>query len=347
MANDYNHSIYAAYHNNLLVRAVYRVVDEKKYDVDDLKPTSPTIDSALFRELNGAPLAEKSYEISNSANTFDGKTDDDGKAAESDIDRKDLKVSLTLGSEGTSEEENYPDNPGPLDSLDLRNPDEDGNGPVKKASPRSADLVKQIQTMLHSLGYDLGTTGTENDGVDGDFGEITESAVKEFQAAHNDYEDNSLVVDGIVGPRTSDALNREMVGLWYAKYRTPSKLNLNRIIVTVVSTDLQDGIEIEEEEGDGTGEKAGEEESGGGDEEESGDDSEDEKGAEPEDAEAEDDSEEGGEGTKSENGDTGDDEGGEKAAGEEESEDALEGGEKDDKSGDEAEKAGPSTDEGG
>lgn len=318
------------------------MVDEKKYDVNDLKPTSPTINSVLFRELDGAPLAEKSYEISNSENTFDGKTADDGKAAESDIERKELKVSLTLGAEGTAEEEDYPDNPGQLDPLDLRNPDEDGNGPVKKEIPRSEDLVNHIQLMLHTLGYDLGTTGPENDGVDSDFGEITEGAVKEFQEAHEDYEDKSLVVDGIVGPRTSDALNREMVGVWYAKYRTPSKLNLNRIIITVVSTDLQDGIEIEEEEGDAKGE----EESGGGDEE-SGEGSK-EEGGESEGTDAEDETEGGDEGTESDSEASGDEKEGENEAGGDEPGDEDEKSEKEDESEDEGEKTDSSSeDEGG
>ena len=57
------------------------------------------------------------------------------------------------------------------------------------------ELVKQCQTLLKNLGYDLGICG-----VDGDFGSATEKAVKSFQRDHG------LTVDGIVGPKTWAAL---------------------------------------------------------------------------------------------------------------------------------------------
>lgn len=56
--------------------------------------------------------------------------------------------------------------------------------------------VKQLQTLLLKLGYDLGKWG-----VDGDFGATTEKKVKEFQAKMN------LTADGIVGISTWQALN--------------------------------------------------------------------------------------------------------------------------------------------
>lgn len=58
------------------------------------------------------------------------------------------------------------------------------------------ELVKQLQTKLSALGYDLGICG-----IDGDFGQATEKAVKAFQ------KDHGLKVDGIVGPLTWEALN--------------------------------------------------------------------------------------------------------------------------------------------
>lgn len=51
--------------------------------------------------------------------------------------------------------------------------------------------VKELQKMLIKEGYDIG-----DHGVDGDFGDATESAVKSFQ------KDHELVIDGIVGKRT-------------------------------------------------------------------------------------------------------------------------------------------------
>lgn len=62
-------------------------------------------------------------------------------------------------------------------------------------------LVREIQKMLKSLGYDLGDTGTNKDGVDGDYGDITRRAVYLFQI-DNDLEE----FDGIVGPDTSTKL---------------------------------------------------------------------------------------------------------------------------------------------
>ena len=55
--------------------------------------------------------------------------------------------------------------------------------------------VKELQSMLIALGYDLGDWG-----ADGDFGSDTQSAVKQFQ------KDYHLVVDGIAGPDTLEAL---------------------------------------------------------------------------------------------------------------------------------------------
>ena len=53
------------------------------------------------------------------------------------------------------------------------------------------ETVAEMQGILERLGYDLGSCG-----VDGDFGRMTEKAVKAFQ------KDHGLTVDGICGPRT-------------------------------------------------------------------------------------------------------------------------------------------------
>lgn len=59
------------------------------------------------------------------------------------------------------------------------------------------DYVKEAQTMLKKLGYNLGTYG-----VDGDYGKMTESAIRDFQKA------NKLNPDGVCGPMTWDALQK-------------------------------------------------------------------------------------------------------------------------------------------
>jgi len=73
-------------------------------------------------------------------------------------------------------------------------------------------LVCIVQTMLTELGYDIGSAG-----INRIFGTDTENAVKAFQEKNTDWNGNSLNVDGLVGPETSDAMNRAMVGLegWF------------------------------------------------------------------------------------------------------------------------------------
>lgn len=63
--------------------------------------------------------------------------------------------------------------------------------------------VKSWQRILKRFGYDLGTYGPNKDGVDGDFGNATDSATKAFQAwGRARYNDPRIVVDGDVGPIT-------------------------------------------------------------------------------------------------------------------------------------------------
>ena len=64
---------------------------------------------------------------------------------------------------------------------------------IKRGS--KGEAVKECQTMLQTLGYDLGKWG-----IDGDFGSATEKAVIEFQRDH------LLVQDGKVGNNTWAAL---------------------------------------------------------------------------------------------------------------------------------------------
>src|SRR5712692_3114342 len=112
-------------------------------------------------------------------------------------------------------------NPGPLDVLDL------AETPLKKSDDRS-DQVAHLQKMLFELGYLLGLGSTMLgtrviDGVDGIFGGDTDAAVRQFQRDHRDFEGTALVQDGIVGERTADSLNREMVGIRYASYNSLDK----------------------------------------------------------------------------------------------------------------------------
>ncbi len=108
-------------------------------------------------------------------------------------------------------------------------------------------LVETVQKMLKTLDHDcdLGSSGTNKDGVDGVFGELTENAVKDFQEKNKDWDGEQLKVDGLVGPETSDALNRAMVGKWYEHYQTPKELVEGKPYHTVTSDFLAKGLEIE------------------------------------------------------------------------------------------------------
>ena len=72
---------------------------------------------------------------------------------------------------------------------------------------RRPNEVKALQRALVALGYDLGSTGVFKNGVDGDYGLLTESAVNQFQL---DREFSGVDVDGIVGESTYRELIRAL-----------------------------------------------------------------------------------------------------------------------------------------
>jgi hypothetical protein len=59
-----------------------------------------------------------------------------------------------------------------------------------------ADDVTLLQTKLKQLGYFLGGSGPANDGIDGKFGRLTDSAVRDFQTR------NKLIENGVVSAGT-------------------------------------------------------------------------------------------------------------------------------------------------
>ena len=72
-----------------------------------------------------------------------------------------------------------------------------GKATLRKGS--KGDAVRELQTMLLKLGYDLGPCG-----IDGDFGKATEAAVRSFQSDHR------LAVDGIAGKITWAELEKSV-----------------------------------------------------------------------------------------------------------------------------------------
>lgn len=77
----------------------------------------------------------------------------------------------------------------------------DGKYTLRKG--QKGDIVREIQKMLVALDYDLGTSGKNKDGVDGDFATKTFDAIVDFQI------DNDLVkFDGIIGSETAKRLKK-------------------------------------------------------------------------------------------------------------------------------------------
>jgi len=66
---------------------------------------------------------------------------------------------------------------------------------------QKGDVVRDIQRMLVTIGYELGDTGPKGDGVDGDFGETTEASIYLLQLDHN-----LDALDGVVGQETAKKL---------------------------------------------------------------------------------------------------------------------------------------------
>jgi tetratricopeptide (TPR) repeat protein len=86
--------------------------------------------------------------------------------------------------------------PAPAPAPQVAAPAIDLNGDVLRLGT-SGDTVREIQTALQSLGYDIGGT------PDGLFGADTRTAVQAFQRA------NGLDADGLVGQQTADAIQSQ------------------------------------------------------------------------------------------------------------------------------------------
>ena len=73
--------------------------------------------------------------------------------------------------------------------------------PTLRRGNKGEDVI-ELQTMLVKLGYGVGSCG-----IDGDYGRDTKAAVERFQSDHG------LVVDGVAGPMTFDALEKAIAKL--------------------------------------------------------------------------------------------------------------------------------------
>lgn len=66
--------------------------------------------------------------------------------------------------------------------------------------------VENMQRLLIGHGFNLGDYGPRGDGVDGEFGQATEDALKDFQRRHVDAEGKQLEDDGKCGAKSWAAL---------------------------------------------------------------------------------------------------------------------------------------------
>lgn len=123
-----------------------------------------------------------------------------------------------------------------------------GDGPLGNESAgkmsyngaNKSEYVTTVQEMLIALGYSVGSTKG-----DGKFGKNTQNAVEKFQKEHKDWEGKDLRVDGLVGPLTSDTLNRYLVGRWFDHYQTLDEQTKNIPVHTVTADFIKKGLSIE------------------------------------------------------------------------------------------------------
>lgn len=76
--------------------------------------------------------------------------------------------------------------------------------PTLRKGDKNDDVVV-LQTYLKQLGYNLGTYGEAKDGIDGEYGAKTQTAVRALQKKAN------IKVDGICGPNTWNAIAKALV----------------------------------------------------------------------------------------------------------------------------------------
>jgi hypothetical protein len=218
-----------------------KLAEEKEIKVPVIVPN--VIESVKLVHDNWMPIQYREYKHTQpDGEIIEDRTDESGIIRERNFIAGKRKITLTTLQGSDKDVEGG--GPGPLPALDLRNRRDGGDGPLTRGDSRS-DLVKHLQQMLSTLKYDLGDTGSDKDGVDGDFGVKTQKALEEYQKMHKDWEGKQLLIDGRVGPRTSDSLNRTLVGYWYDKYETPTELTDTLKLLTVTDkVAVEKGVEL-------------------------------------------------------------------------------------------------------
>ncbi len=185
------------------------MVKRKEIQIDDIYP--PIICGVRFVNEEWDPLSE----LTCSLQREEYVTNDSGYI-DNESFRKDDTIKVLFESEIDFDESHFiEDIQTDLSKLMLfsvlMNKSEGGEGPLKTGDDRS-EYVTIIQKMLSALGYYLGESGDNNDGVDGVFGDWTRNAVLSFQSLSTDEKTGEpLTIDGLIGPVTIEVLARECV----------------------------------------------------------------------------------------------------------------------------------------
>jgi hypothetical protein len=131
-------------------------------------------------------------ELSNIENEFNSSLDSITKVTDESLDFMNKWKNLVPNSTKQTEL----DSPVTIDSI------LSGKQTVRKG--QKGQVVEEIQKMLFLLGYDLGESGKNKLGLDGDFGESTHNAVVQFQK-----ENNLKDTSGIVGKETLSLMKKQ------------------------------------------------------------------------------------------------------------------------------------------
>ena len=179
------------------LKASGRIVNGKKADGSAILPGSPVFTGENNGEHGHVGCYIGSGKVIEDVGTKTGVTTSDIMASKwkywGEFKFVELDVAegeVVLPAEMPENGPNQPDEPA------------DGNtaSPTLETLRKGAkgDNVRYLQTLLSERGYALGKWG-----IDGDFGNATEKAVKAFQKA------TGLQADGVVGPKTWAALQAE------------------------------------------------------------------------------------------------------------------------------------------
>ena len=176
--------------------------EEQEYDLGDRLPLKEGMRGADVEELQEI-LLDLGYQLAtgNADGVFGPETTtavkdferDHGETADGIVTKDLLEKMVAAQGKDDNDDDNEI-----IPTLDYS-----ANPTIRKGAKNN--YVTILQQGLKKLGYDLGTSGDNKDGIDGDYGSKTVNAVRKFQTKAN------IKVDGICGPKTWEALAKALV----------------------------------------------------------------------------------------------------------------------------------------